>query len=141
MAILEQIKADRMVAMKAHSPVKGTLTTLLGEIQRKHPKDATDAEVIKVVKAGLDSLAIMVANKKQAGMNIDLEQLEVEALTKYMPTLISESETIDAVKATIAELNATTMKDMGKVMGALTKKYGASIDNAVASVHVKAILG
>ena len=54
---------------------------------------------------------------------------------------MSESEVEDAVRAAITETGAASMKDMGKVMGALKEKYAGQMDFGAVSGKIKAMLG
>ena len=71
---------------------------------------------------------------------LEVEQLEVEILSDYLPKQLSENETKKICKETIESLGASSMKDMGKIMGALKQKYSDSIDFSKVNVIVKGLL-
>lgn len=139
MSLLDRINAERVLAMKdKRARHKDVLTTLKGEIERKH-KQATNEEVKAVIKASLKALATMIVEKERAGMSIDAEIFEQEVLGAYMPTVMDEAATHQAVTEAIAATGASGMKDMGKVMGTLAK-YGELLDKGIASGIVRKLL-
>lgn len=140
MSLLTQINKDRMTAKKSgESFISNVLTTLKGEIERKY-KEANDDEVKGVIKANLKSLATMVENKLSAGMDIISEQTEISILNSYMPSVLSEEQTRAAIKEVVDTVGFTSMKDMGKVMGSLSAKFGDTIDKALSSKILKEYL-
>ena len=56
------------------------------------------------------------------------EEAEISVIQSFLPKQMSESEVEDAVRAAITETGAASMKDMGKVMGALKEKYAGQMD-------------
>lgn len=69
------------------------------------------------------------------------EREEIAIIAGYLPKQMSEDEVKAAIAAAIAETGAASMKDMGKVVGALRGKYAGQMDFAKASGLVKAALG
>jgi uncharacterized protein YqeY len=103
----------------------------------------SDAEILelfsKMVKQRRES-----AELYEKGGRADLveqEQGEIAVLEEFMPKQMDEAETKAAVAAVIAEVGATSIKDMGKVMGALKGKYAGQMDFGKAGAVVKAALG
>ena len=72
---------------------------------------------------------------------VEKEQAEIAVLEEFMPKQMGEAETKAAVEAIVAEVGATSVKDMGKVMGALKAKYAGQMDFGKAGAVVKAVLG
>ncbi|HWW46870.1 MAG TPA: GatB/YqeY domain-containing protein [Xanthobacteraceae bacterium] len=68
------------------------------------------------------------------------ERAEIEVISSYLPTQMSEDEVNAAIKAAIAETGAAGMKDMGKVIAVLRGKYAGRMDFGKASGLVKAAL-
>jgi len=82
------------------------------------------------------------AFKKGGRMELaEQEAGEIAVIERFLPKQMDEAETADAVETVIAELEAATLKDMGKVMGALKARYPGSMDFGKASGMVKARLG
>ncbi len=69
------------------------------------------------------------------------EREEIAIISSYLPKQMDEVAVADAIKAAIAETGAASVKDMGKVIGALKAKYTGQMDFAKASAAVKAALG
>ena len=72
---------------------------------------------------------------------VEKEQAEIAVLEEFMPKQMDDAETKAAIEAVVAEVGATSVKDMGKVMGALKAKYAGKMDFAKAGAAVKAALG
>ena len=68
------------------------------------------------------------------------EREEIGIISEFMPKQLSEAEAIEIIKSIIAETGATSMKDMGKVMGALKERYPGQLDFGKASGQIKALL-
>ena len=66
---------------------------------------------------------------------------EIEIIREFLPKQLSDKEMEKAIASAIAESNATSVKDMGKVMAALKARYAGQMDFAKASALVKAKLG
>lgn len=103
----------------------------------------SDAEILelfaKMVKQRRES-----AELYEKGGRADLveqEMSEIAVLEEFMPKQMDEAETKAAVAAAIAEVGAASIKDMGKVMGALKAKYAGQMDFGKAGAVVKAALG
>ena len=69
------------------------------------------------------------------------EKAEIEIISGYLPKQLSDMEAGSAISAIVHEINAQTMKDMGKVMAALKERHAGSIDMAKAGAVVKQNLG
>ena len=65
------------------------------------------------------------------------ERAEIAIIREFMPRALSDGETRDAVAAAIGEVGAASIKDMGKVMGALKQRYAGQMDFAKAGAMVK----
>ncbi len=71
---------------------------------------------------------------------VDRETAEIEVIQRFLPKQMDEAEVRSAVQEVIAELEAATIKDMGRVMGALKERYAGRMDFVKASALVKAQL-
>ncbi|MBR3676811.1 MAG: GatB/YqeY domain-containing protein [Alphaproteobacteria bacterium] len=79
----------------------------------------------------------------QSGNRPDLaekEQSEIDVISRFLPKQLSAEETEAAIKAVVSEVGAASIKDMGKVMGALKNKYAGQMDFGSASAIIKKIL-
>lgn len=150
MANLElQIQADIKAAMIAKDKVALAATRaikaaiLLAKTAEGAVKEEIeDAEVVKIisklVKQRKESAAIYTEqNRTDLAEN---ELAEAAAMEKYLPKALSEEEVEAAVREVIAEVGASSMADMGKVMGTVTKKLAGQADGRIISAIVKKLL-
>ena len=105
-------------------------------------KEVSEEDILallqKMVKSRQESLAMY----EQAGRE-DLaaqERGEIAVITTFLPAQMSDEDVKAAIAAAIAETGAASMKDMGKVVGALKAKFTGQMDFAKASALVKAAL-
>ena len=102
-----------------------------------------DAECIKLIqklaKQGKESAEIY----RQQGREdlYEQESGQVAVLEEFLPKQLDEAELTEALKAIIAEVGASSAKDMGKVMGTATKKLAGLADGKAISAKVKELLG
>ena len=103
---------------------------------------ASEEEILgllqKMIKQRQESAGIY----EQAGRSelATQEREEAEIIASFLPKQMDEPETRQAIQAAIAETGAASMKDMGKVIGALRSKYAGRMDFARASGLVKELL-
>ncbi len=148
MKLADKINDEIKGAMKARE--KGKLEALRSIkkviIEAKSTKGAgselDDDEVLKIIaklaKQGSESAAIY----KQQGRTdlFEQEMFQVAIFEKYLPVKLSDEELTNKVKLIIAELGATSIKDMGKVMGSASKKLAGVADGKDISAKVKELL-
>jgi uncharacterized protein YqeY len=79
---------------------------------------------------------------KKAGRNelLESETKEIEIFNEFLPQQLNEEETKKICQETIKSVGATSMKDMGKVMGVLKSKYANTIDFSKVSLIIKELL-
>ena len=70
----------------------------------------------------------------------DAEEAEIKIIDSYLPKQLNEEETKRICKEVIESLGATSIKDMGKIMGTLKQKYSDSIDFSKVNIIVKGLL-
>src|SRR5215218_7695236 len=96
---------------------------------------STDEEILsllqKMIKQRQESMAIYDQNGRPELAQAEREEAEV--IQSFLPRQLDEGETRNAVEAAIAETGAASMKDMGKVIGALRGAYAGRMDFARAS--------
>lgn len=92
----------------------------------------------KLVKQRQDSLDIYVKQGREDLASIEREEIEV--IMRYLPKQLSEDELKDAVKAIISRTGASSMKDMGRVMGEASKELAGKADGKAISAVVKTLL-
>ena len=134
MNLKEQINSDIKAAMKAKDDVKkNILRVIKAEISRVEAglKDLDDTEVIKLIKKNIKSLEELGTQEAMA---------EKAVLESYMPQQMTALQIESAITEIIAQTGASSMKDMGKVMGAFNGKYAGQADGSIVSSVVKSKL-
>lgn len=112
------------------------------EARGKGAKEATDAELMammqSMIKQRNDSIKMYLdGNRPELA---DKEKAEIAVIERFLPKQMSEEEATAAIRAIIAETGALSMKDMGKVMGALKSKYAGQLDMGKANGIIKGLL-
>ena len=140
--LIEQIKADRVIAMKEkNEKVKSVLSVLVGEIDRNRgTKELTDElavqAVIKMCKACEETIAML-----PEGSDVSDQKAELAILSKYKPSVMDAKKLRDIILDYIANENANKVTvQFGSVMKEL-KKYGNQVDMKMASVITKELIG
>ena len=144
-----KIQSDLVQAMKEKDTVRvsalRSIKTAIMEAKTSAngKKDLEDGDIVKIIqklaKQREEAATIYEENKRP-----DLaegERKELEVLNTYLPKMLTESEVEEIVAKTIADLGATSMKDMGKVMGFINKTYAGQVDGSMVSRIVKSKLG
>lgn len=134
MNLKEQLTADMKSAMKAKD--KDTLKAVRGiigavkQFEIDNQTDADDAKVLQVVQKMVKQRKDSIAQFSEAGRDdlIAVEQGELDVISKYMPEQLSIEEISKVVLETKNEIGATSMADMGKMMGALKSKLDGKAD-------------
>ncbi|MBC6442817.1 MAG: GatB/YqeY domain-containing protein [Rhodobacteraceae bacterium] len=107
-----------------------------------NPDGIPDADILgllgKMIKQRQDSARAFASAGRQE--LADKELAEIGVIRGFMPVQMSEAEMVAAVRATIADLGARGLHDMGRVMGALKNRYAGQMDFARANSAVKAAL-
>ena len=151
MSLRETIETEYKNALKSKDKTKiSTYRLILSSIKdldisnRSGPnKKETDDEDIKkllkkMVKQRSESIDIYKKNNRQD--LLDIEQSEYDILTSFLPKQLSEEDTKKICEEIISKLGATSIKDMGKVMGALKKNHSDEIDFSKAGALLKQLL-
>ena len=151
MSLKETIETEYKNALKAKDKTKiSTYRLILSSIKdldisnRSGPnKKETDDEDIKkllkkMVKQRAESIDIYKKNNRTD--LLEVEQNEYNILTGFLPKQLGEEETKKICAELISKLGAKSVKDMGKVMGELKKKYSDKIDFAKAGPLIKELL-
>ena len=92
----------------------------------------------KMVKQRRESIELYVKGNRQD--LADIEAAEVLVIEEFLPAQMSEDETRAAIEGIKAELGATSVKDMGRVMATLKERHANALDMSKASALVKAAL-
>ena len=151
MSLKETIETEYKKALKSKEKTKiSTYRLILSSIKdleisnRSGPnKKETDDEDIKklfkkMVKQRAESIEIYKKNNRND--LLEVEQNEYNILCSFLPKQLNEEDTKKICEEIISKLNVNSIKDMGKVMGELKKKYAEEIDFAKAGALLKQLL-
>jgi len=147
MSLTQRIKDDMKAAMKAKQKERlATIRLVLAAIKQQEIDkqiDLDDAAVLvvldKMVKQRRDSIAqYEAADRPELA---EIEQAELVVIQEYLPKPLTEQEIDDLLTAAIAESEAASMQDMGKVMAILKPQLQGRADMGKVSGLVKAKLG
>ena len=148
--IRDSIKAAQLSSMKAgDKPRLAAVRLILAKLKDRDIElrtasalpddDATVVDVLqKMAKQRRESIGMYVQGGRQE--LADAESAELAVIEEFMPQQLSEADTIAAIEAIKAELGATSVKDMGKVIAELKARHGSQLDMGKASGLVKAAL-
>ena len=149
MSLEQQISKGIMEAMKAKEPVRlQTLRNIKKYIIEAKTAgteivELPDADVVKIIaklaKQGSDS-AEMYRQQNRADL-AEEELAQVAVMQEFLPRQLSPEELTEAVRAVIAEVGATSVKEMGKVMGVASKRLAGQADGKDISAKVRELLG
>ena len=151
MSLKDKIDTDYKNALKAKDKIKiSTYRLILSGIKdldisnRSGPnkKSTDDGDIKKLLKKMIKqrSESIDIYKKSNRKDLLEVEQKESEILSDYLPKQLSEEETKKICTQTVSALGASSIKDMGKVMGELKKKYADILDFAKAGSLLKELL-
>ena len=146
MSLKDTIQADIIVAMKARDSEKlGTLRLLSAAIKQREVDTQTtldDAAVIAVIEKACKQRRESISQYQQANRMdlVEAEQKELDIISTYLPAQMSDEEIANEVSQAIAQVGASSMQDMGKVMGVLKTKLSGKADMSKVSALIKARL-
>ena len=151
MSLREKIETDYKNALKSKDKNKiSTYRLILSGIKdldinnRSGPnkKDTDDEDIKKLLKKMIKqrSESIEVYKKNNRNDLLEIEENEVNVLSEYLPKQMSEEETISICKQIIEKTGASSIKEMGKVMGELKQNYSDKIDFSKAGALIKDLL-
>ena len=151
MSIKEKINDEYKTALKSKDKNKiSTYRLILSGIKdldisnRSGPnkKETDDEDIKKLLKKMIKqrSESIEIYKKNNRSDLLEIEQGELDVLSKYLPKQLSEEETKKICSEVILKVGAQSIKDMGKVMWELKKNYSDSIDFSKAGSMLKELL-
>ena len=150
MSLKKQIDDKLNQALKAKDKnIYPTLRLIVSAIKdaeiasrSKGQKEIKDSEITSLLKKMVKQRNESCEVYKKAGRKelLESEKKEITVINSFLPKQLSEEETKKICEETIKSLGATTMKDMGKIMGALKSKHSDSLDFAKVSSILKGLL-
>ncbi|MDD2974538.1 MAG: GatB/YqeY domain-containing protein [Aliarcobacter cryaerophilus] len=146
MSLKEKLNEDLKQAMRDKEVVKRdsirAINTMIKQIEVDERRVLDDAEVIKLVQRGIKQREEAISQYSAASRDdlVQKEQEQVDVFMLYLPKQLSDEELENGMKEIISEVGATNLKDMGKVMGAASKKFAGVADGKRINEMVKKLL-
>ncbi len=146
MALKEQLFDDLKQAMKDKDTVKKDIVQLVRagvlQLEKDNKVQAADEDVMAVITKEIKKLKDVLPDFEKAGRQdlIDEANKKIAILKAYLPEQMSEDAIKQLIRQTIEQTGAVSIKDMGKVMGAVSAQTKGRADNKLVSQLVKEIL-
>jgi uncharacterized protein YqeY len=147
MTLKETISNDIKTAMKeknnALRDALRLLSSAMKQIEVDERKELSDEDVIKIIQKQVKQRNDAMTQYRDAGREdlYEKEASEAAIFETYLPQQLNDEELETALRAIIAEIGASSIKEIGKVMGAASKALGASADGKRINECAKKILG
>lgn len=142
----EQLMEDFKNAMKEKQELKKNTIMMVRsailQVEKDTQKELSENEIIEIISKELKKRKESIADIEKSGRADLLANIneEIAIIKAYLPEELSAEEIEKIIVETIAEVGATTMKDMGKVMQAVKVKVAGRADNRVVNEIVRAKL-
>jgi len=137
----EELKQSMLLKDAFKTSVLRMLISAIGylEIQKGLGYQASEEDIMSAIEKQVKQRKDSIEQYEKAGRNdlVDKEKKELELLEKYLPEQIGEEEIRNLIKEAISQTGATTMADMGNVMGALMPKTKGKADGSLVSKIVR----
>ena len=150
MSLKHQIESKLNEALKAKDkntyPTLRLVVSAIKDVEiagrSKGQKEVSDSDVTSILKKMIKQRNESCEVYKKAGRKelLESETREIEVINIFLPKQLSEEETKKICQETLKTVGATSMKDMGKVMGALKSKHADTIDFSKVSSIIKELL-
>ena len=151
MSLREKISEQFNIALKnKNKSLISTLRLILAAIKESDIANRTngkkeevkDPEIIKVLRKMKKQRQESADLYKKGGRQelLEVEEAEIKIIDTFLPKQLSEEETKKICKEIVESLGASSIKDMGKIMGQLKQKYSDSIDFSKVNIIVKGLL-
>ena len=152
MSLREKISEQLNIAQKSKNKnLLSTLRLVLAAIKERDIANRTsekkeeinDIEIVKVLRKMKKQRQESADLYKKAGRQelLETEVAEIKIIDTFLPKQLSEEETKKICKEVIESVGASSIKDMGKIMGSLKKNYSDSIDFSKVNTIVRGLLG
>ncbi len=145
--MLQRLKNDMKIAMREKDLLKRDTIRLImsavKQIEVDERREVSDSDVLKIIQKGVKQREDAISFAKDGGRDdlVEQNQKEIDILKAYLPKQLSDEELEVAVKSIIEKVGATSMKDMGKVMGVASKELSGKADGKRINEAVKRVLG
>ena len=146
MLLKDQIKNEVKEAMKAKDTVRRDalrlLTSAFKQVEVDERIELDDAATLKIIQKQVKQRLDSLSQYKAAGRDdlADKEQAEITIFEAYLPKQLDDAELTEKIKEIIAQTGASSMKDIGKVMGMASKSLNGLADGKRINTCAKALL-
>ncbi|MGJ0455371.1 GatB/YqeY domain-containing protein [Aliarcobacter cryaerophilus] len=146
MSLKEKLNEDLKQAMRDKEVVKRdsirAINTMIKQIEVDERRVLDDAEVIKLVQRGIKQREEAISQYSAAKRDdlVEKEQSQIDVFMIYLPKQLNDEELEAGMRDVIQEVKAESIKDMGKVMGAASKKFAGVADGKRINEMVKKLL-
>lgn len=147
MSLQEQLKEDMKIAMRDKDIVARDtirfLNSAIKQIEVDERRALDDNDVIKLIQKAIKQRNESIEQFKLASRDdlVEAETAQLKVLEKYLPKQLSDEELEAKIKDIISTTGATSIKDMGKIMGVASKDLAGIADGKRINEAVKKILG
>ena len=144
--MLQKLKDDLKQAMKEKNILKRDTIRLImsgiKQIEVDERREVSEEDVIKLIQKGVKQREDAINFAKDGGREdlIEQNQAEIDILSSYLPKQLSDEELKETLTQIIQKIGATSMKEMGKVMGVATKELSGKADGKRINQVVKELL-
>ena len=151
MSLKDEIETNYKNSLKSKNKLQiSTYRLILSAIKNQdivnrsgpNKKETDDDDIKKLLKKMIKQRAESIEIYKKGNRQdlLEIEQKEHEIISSFLPKQLSEEETKNICNEMIKKLNASTIKEMGKAMGALKKEFSDNLDFSKAGSYLKEIL-
>lgn len=138
--LVAAMKAKDEVALRGIRAIKSAILMAKTDGSGQIIDEAREVQMLqKLLKSRQDSYEIFTKNNRPELAQKETEEIEI--IKRYLPTMLEGAELEAALREIIAEVGAESPKDMGKVMGAASKKLAGKAEGRLISEAVKKLLG
>jgi uncharacterized protein YqeY len=147
MGLLQTLKADVKTAMREKNIlVRDTIRMVLASVKQievDERREVSDDDTLKIVQKAVKQREDAIGFAKEGGRGdlVEQNQQEIQILQNYLPKQLSDDELKSILQEIISKVGATSMKDMGKVMGVASKQLNGQADGKRINQTVKELLG
>ena len=146
MSLKDKLTDDLKVAMKAQDKIRKSAITMLRaavkQVEVDTRAEVSDDEILDIIVKQVKQKNNAIEDFKNGGREdlVELTKSEIDVLMAYMPAQLSDDELTVIVKDAIAQVGATTIKDMGKVIGIVSgKTKGQAESKRIADIVKKTL--
>ncbi|OCL86466.1 GatB/YqeY domain-containing protein [Arcobacter porcinus] len=146
MSLKEKLSEDLKQAMRDKEVVKRdsirAINTMIKQIEVDERRVLEDADIIKLIQRGIKQREEAISQYSAASRTdlVEKEQSQIDIFIQYLPKQLSDEELEAGMKKIITEVNASSLKDMGKVMGSASKAFAGVADGKRINEMVKKLL-